>query len=273
MFSVDGDRCNSCGICVDECSPRLIVIDAPKSLPHRIAGGDELCNKCGHCVVVCPTGAIATDVMAPQQCETFDRKLLPSTEQVELLLKTRRSIRTYKDNTVPRKTLKRLIDIARYAPSGHNWQPVNWLVIENPEQTRRLGGMVVDWMRSIVESKPEIAKSMRFDRIVANCDSGIDIILREAPHVVVAHCDKQYGALGQSACVIAATYLELAAYGMGLGACWAGYFQVASNSYRPLVAALALPENHQVHAVLMLGHPKYRYDRIPRRNEPAIIWK
>lgn len=272
-FLVDSDRCNFCGVCVEECSPRIIVMGKPGSLPRRIEGGDELCTKCGHCVAVCPVAAVSTDTAAPQQCEPVDRSLLPTPEQVELFLKTRRSVRTYKDQTVPRKTLKRLVDIARYAPSGHNWQPVNWLVVENPEQTRRFGGMVVDWMRSIVESKPEIARSMRFDRIVANCDRGIDMILRGAPHVIVAHCDKQYGALGQSACIIATTYLELAAYGMGLGACWAGYFHVASNAYKPLTAALDLPENHQIHAALMIGYPKYRFHRIPPRNQPVISWR
>jgi nitroreductase len=108
---------------------------------------------------------------------------------------------------------------------------------------------------------------------VDNSDRGIDMILRGAPHVIVAHCDKQYGALGPSACVIAATYLELAAYGMGLGACWAGYFQVASGAYKPLAEALALPENHQVHAALMVGYPKHRFSRIPLRNQPVVTWR
>lgn len=272
-FSVDASKCNFCGICVDECSPRLVAMDTPESLPYRIEGAEERCNKCGHCVAFCPTAAVTTDIMSPQQCGTFDRKLLPTAEQVELLLKTRRSIRTYKDKQVPRDMLERLIDVARHAPSGHNWQPVNWLVIEDARETRRLGGLVVDWMRSIVDSKPEIASSMHFDRIVDNCDRGIDIILRGAPHVVVAHSQKQFGPLGQSACIIAVTYLELMAYALGLGACWAGYFQVASGSYKPLQAALALPDDHQPHAAMMLGYPKYGYSRIPLRNRPVVAWK
>jgi nitroreductase/Pyruvate/2-oxoacid:ferredoxin oxidoreductase delta subunit len=272
-FSVDASRCNFCGMCVDECSPRLIVMDAPDSLPRRIEGGDELCNRCGHCVAVCPEAAVSIDIMKPEQCAPVDRELLPFVERVEHFLKSRRSIRSYKAKRVPSETLARLIGVARYAPSGHNWQPVNWLVVEKPDETRRLGGMVVEWMCSIVESRPEIAKSMHFDRIVANSDRGIDMILRGAPHVIVAHCDKQYGALGPSACIIAATYLELAAYGMGLGACWAGYFQVAASAYKPLAEALALPENHQVHAALMVGYPKHRFSRIPLRNQPVVTWR
>jgi nitroreductase len=36
------------------------------------------------------------------------------------------------------------------------------------------------------------------------------------------------------ACAIALTYLELATYSLGLGACWAGYFSAAAAFYPPM---------------------------------------
>ena len=273
LFTVNEDKCNFCGMCVDECSPRIIVQDGPDSLPYMVDTGEEACMRCGHCVAVCPTGAVGIEIMAPEQCGTLDRKLLPTAEQVELLLKSRRSIRSYKDEPVPRAKLERLIDIARYAPSGHNSQPVQWLVVEDESETRRLGGMVVEWMRTIVESKPEMAASLRFDRIVALCDGGDDIILRGAPQVIVAHADKMYAAMAPTASVTALTYRELAAYAMGLGACWAGYFHFACGSYKPLQEALNLPEGHQVHGAMMVGYPRHRFSRIPLRNAPTIAWR
>jgi nitroreductase/Pyruvate/2-oxoacid:ferredoxin oxidoreductase delta subunit len=273
LFTVDKDRCNFCGMCVDECSPRIIAQDGPDSLPYMLEVGEEACLRCGHCVAVCPTGAVSIEGITPEQCAALDRKLLPTAEQVELLLKSRRSIRSYKDKPVPRDKLEKLIDIARYAPSGHNSQPVQWLVVEDESETRRLGGMVVEWMRAIVESKPEMAASLRFDRIVELCDGGDDIILRGAPHVVVAHADKLQAAMAPTASVIALTYLELAAYASGLGACWAGYFHFACGSYKPLQEALNLPEGHQVHGAMMVGYPRHRFSRIPLRNAPTIAWR
>lgn len=273
LFTIDEDKCNFCGMCVDECSPRVIVQDGPQSPPHMIDIGEEACLRCGHCVAVCPYGAVSIDIMAPEQCEPLKRVRLPNAGQVELLLKSRRSIRAYRDQPVPREKLEKLIDMARYAPSGHNSQPVQWLVVENTSETRRLGGLVVEWMRGIVESKPEMAASLRFDRIVRLCDGGDDIILRGAPHVIVAHADKANAAMAPTACVIALTYLELAAYASGLGACWAGYFHFACGSYKPLQEALSLPDGHQVHGAMMLGYPKHRFSRIPLRNAAAVIWR
>jgi nitroreductase len=77
----------------------------------------------------------------------------------------------------------------------------------------------------------------------------------------------------QPACIIALTYLELAATAHGLGACWAGYFNAAATVYPPMMEALALPKDHQSFGTLMVGYPKYHYQRLPLRKEPKISWR
>jgi len=272
-FSADCDKCNFCGMCVAECSPRIIEMEGPQSLPFMIEDGEERCRKCGHCVAVCPTAAVSIDIMKAEECAPLSRELLPTAEQVELLLKSRRSVRSYEDKSVLPETLQKLIDIARYAPSGHNTQPVRWLIVEDSKETRRLAGLVAEWMRSIVEANPQGAADWGFDRLVDAWNRGEDMILRGAPHIVVAHADEMYGPLGETACVIAITYLELAAYSLDLGACWAGYFQVACVAYPPLTEALELPQGHHVYAAMMVGYPRYKFSRIPLRNEPEISWR
>jgi nitroreductase/Pyruvate/2-oxoacid:ferredoxin oxidoreductase delta subunit len=271
-FKVDRHKCNFCGMCVAECSPRIIYMEGAQVLPSIIEGGEERCRKCGHCVAVCPTAAVSIDTMKAEECASLNRELLPTAEQVELLLKSRRSIRSYEDKSVPRDTLQRLIEIARYAPSGHNTQPVRWLIVEESKETRLLAGLVAEWMRSIVEVNPQGATDWGFDRLVDAWDRGEDMILRGAPNIIVAHADKVYGPLGETACVIAMTYLELAAYSLDLGACWAGYFQVACGAYPPLMEALELPQDHRVYAVMMVGYPRNKFRSIPLRNEPEISW-
>jgi len=70
---------------------------------------------------------------------------------------------------------------------------------------------------------------------------------------------------GQS-CVISATYLELAAFGFGLGACWAGYVNLAVNMSEDVRKFTGISSRAQAGAAMMLGYAKYRYSRIPLRN-------
>jgi nitroreductase/NAD-dependent dihydropyrimidine dehydrogenase PreA subunit len=259
-------------MCAIECPAGIIVIKEPEALPFMAGGGEAMCMNCGHCVAVCPPGAISLETMKPEDCAPVSKKLLPAPEQVEHFLRSRRSVRVYKEEPVPREMLAKLIDIARYAPSGHNWQPVQWLVIEDTKEVKRLSGLVVDWMRSLIKEAPWVADLLPLDLIVAAWESGVDVIMRDAPHVIVGHAPGD-SASAQTDGVIALTYLELAAYSLGLGACWAGFFQFAAASYPPMLEALQLPEGHQCLGAMMIGYPKYKLSRIPLRNEPKIIWR
>jgi len=269
LFKVDQSKCKKDGICTLECPIKIIQM-GEEGFPVMLA--EDFCINCGHCVSVCPQGAVTLKTMKPEDLIAVQEGLLPGPEQVDHFLSTRRSIRAYKGSTVDRKVLERLIGIAGYAPSGHNAQPVEWLVVENTEEVRRLSGIVVDWMRFMVKEKPEMAGPLHLDMVVARWDAGEDVICREAPHVVLAHGLKK-NPMSSAACTIALTYLELAAYSMGLGACWAGYLGIAAAVFPPMIQALGLPEEHQVFGAMMLGYPKFKYHRIPLRKKPVVIWK
>ena len=269
---VDREKCARDGLCVSECPGRIIRIKDKGDFPELVNGGEEFCINCGHCVAICPEGALTLKSMPLDQCAPVQQSLLPSYEQIDHFLRSRRSVRTYKGRPVDRETLTRLISTARYAPSGHNLQPVHWLVIEDKTEVHRLAGLVTDWMRAMIEAQEPFAKTMHFDRVVEAWDKGLDRVLRGAPHLIVAHADARFSA-SQPACIIALTYLELAVFAERLAACWAGYFNAAANAYRPLQEALSLPTGHQSFGALMVGHPTYTYQRVPLRNEPRIEWR
>lgn len=272
VFSVDHDKCNFCSLCAVECPAGIIVIKGAEALPSWADGGEERCINCGHCVAVCPPGAIGLDTMKPEDCVPVREELLPTPEQLEHFLKSRRSVRVYKEEPVPREMLAKLIDIARYAPSGSNAQPVQWLVVEDTKEVKRLSGAVVDWMRSAINERSPLAETLPLNFLVATWESGVDPIMRGAPHAIVCHAPEDI-ANAQRDGFIALTYLELAAYSQGLGACWAGLFHRAALYYPPMLKALQLPDSHQCLGAMMIGYPKHRLARIPLRNEPAIIWR
>jgi len=269
LFTVDVEKCNHDRLCVENCPAQIIVFDDDCQIPLPSEDAEEICISCGHCVAICPTGALSHTSMTPEDCQPIQRELLPRPEQVEHFLRSRRSIRTYTDQTVDRKLLTHMINTACYAPTGGNSQPVQWHIIYDPNEVQRLAGLVVDWMRHTMQKQPTYATDLHLNRLVADWDSGKDRICRSAPHVVIAHASKDHGS-ALSSCTIALTYLELVAYGSGLGACWAGYFTAAANLWPPMMKALGLPDGHKCFGAMMIGYPKYKYRRISLRN-PAKI--
>jgi nitroreductase/NAD-dependent dihydropyrimidine dehydrogenase PreA subunit len=275
LFTVDPEKCNRDGICVQICPFALIEMKSEDAIPTPVEIAPERCMNCGHCMAVCPTGALTLDTMNPADCIPVQPALQATPEQIAQLVRARRSIRVFKDKPVPRETISHLLDIVAYAPSGHNSQMVQWLVIDDRAEIQRLAGMVIDWMRLVMQMSPDMGRSMEADILINQWDMGRDYIFRSAPALIIAHAPQDHKDIypARSNFTIAMTVLELAALSMGLGGCWAGFFQAAVQFYPPMNEAIGLPPNHLSYECLMLGYPKYRYQRIPLRNAPKITWR
>lgn len=271
LITIDAETCNKDGICAAVCPAGIIDFNKGE-IPKPTANAEEICIRCGHCVAVCPTGSLSHRVMAVDQCPPMLEDLRLSEAQCEQFLRARRSIRRYKEKPVPREKIARLIELARYAPTGHNVQNVEWMALGTRAELDKLAGLTVDWMRWMVVHKKETAQNMNLEVTIRRWEEGHDVILRRAPVVIVTHASKA-DMRAPTSSTIALAYLELAATGMGLGTCWAGYFGYAAANFPPLKKSLALPDGHQALGAMMVGYPKFRYKRLPTRKTPEIIWR
>jgi nitroreductase/NAD-dependent dihydropyrimidine dehydrogenase PreA subunit len=269
---VDQEKCNRDGICVAECPAQVLRLEKGDPCPVPTLDFGEVCLRCGHCVAVCPTGAFSLDWLHADACPEIRSDLAFSPEQAEQFLRSRRSIRIYKSEPVERNLIERLIQMACYAPSAKNAQPWSWIIVEKPSKVAELDVMLVEWMRGVIRANPEAAESLKLPRTVRMWEEGRYKMLRNAPHLIVAHVDRNW-LFGVEDTALALSYIELYAPALGLGATWSGYFYTAYNNYPPLAQALPVPEGRKVVGAMMVGQPKFTYHRLPKRKEPKVEWR
>jgi nitroreductase len=200
----------------------------------------------------------------------LDESLAISLEQAAQLIMSRRSIRSFRNEPVPRGVITRLIDIARYAPTGHNDQEIRWLVIDDAEKIRRFEVIGLDWMKAASQQNPGMDDLLV--GAIRRSEAGVPMFLRNAPALIVTYAATNKPIATVDSSIALATF-DLAANTAGLGCCWAGFFMMAANTFPPLKEDLNLPEDQKVYGALMLGYPNYRYRRIPTRLPANITWE
>ena len=272
LLSVDESKCKQDGFCARDCPTAIIRLKDKESYPEMVPGGEQFCLTCGHCVAVCPHGALSHTKVPFEDCTPIQKELVINEAQAVQFLRSRRSIRYFKDKPVEKQKIQRLIEIARYAPTASNTQLVEWLVFNDKDTLKGFAKMAVDWARALLEKDPRSANLPYIPGIVAAWDFGYDAVLRDAPAMVVATAPKEdlNGTVNLS---LALSYLELAAPSMGLGTCWAGLLKGALQTWPPLQKAIGLPQDHSHYYPMMLGYPKAKYFRLPQRKPPKITWK
>jgi nitroreductase/NAD-dependent dihydropyrimidine dehydrogenase PreA subunit len=271
FFEIDDKKCKRDGVCADECPRKIIILKDKTSVPVPADGASEQCSLCGHCVSVCPHGAFTHSKIKTEDCPPMQSELALNPEQVEHFLRSRRSIRSYKNKDIDHDTLAKLIDIAHYAPTGTNSQQVKWVAITSREKVMEFTGEVVEVFRKMVADNSPTATRLGLARLIAAWDSGSDIITRGAPGLVFAYAPSAY-ALGLVDCMSALSYFDLAAPSLGLGTCWAGFVMLTIAQHPQLQNLIEIPEGYTCHGAMMVGYPRYKYHRLPVRNKADINW-
>lgn len=270
LLSIDQDKCKQDGLCAADCPVGIIRFEGPGHYPELVEDGEAFCLRCGHCVAACPHGAMDHAEVPLAQCPAIDSALAISPAQAEQFLRSRRSVRHFKDKPIEQDLLQRLIETARYAPTASNAQSLAWRVINDAQQVRKISGGVIGWMRDLV-ADPKATVMPYMPLLVQGWDAGMDTILRSAPCLVVAMAPAE-ARNGMVDLTLALSYLELAAPLYGLGTCWAGLLQGALMSVPELKQQVGIPADYSFFYPMMMGYAKTRYYRLPQRKAPNITW-
>jgi len=284
--SIEKDKCNECGICVDRC----MLVFRNNNGDITAEADQDNCNLCGHCVSLCPTGAIIHHQMDMDNFNDIDSNKTDTDEFIQFI-RSRRSHRRFKDKEIPQEALETLVDVCRYAPTGSNRQTVEILVIRNQKKIRRLSDFTVDFFEHSLAQIEKEAQSLAAEgkeipqktesmlsmmvtlkRVVDARKYGFEVIFHQAPAVMIFHSPSSTST-PKDDCVIAATTVSMAAMTLGLGTCYIGLFEFAANRYAPIVEELNLPPGHKVFSVLILGYPKLKYLRTVDRKPMEVRWE
>jgi nitroreductase/NAD-dependent dihydropyrimidine dehydrogenase PreA subunit len=266
-LKVDEAKCTGCGICADVCLTSEISRNSGQT--PKAFRPEEECILCGHCVAACPTAALSVGSITPSVCRVFDQKGMPTISQTDLLLTSRRSTRNFLDKPVTRDTIQEIIDVARYAPSGINAQPIRWLAVTDKKTVRKYAEYTMDWVKSIVKDPDWLKRGPILPMYVSDWEAGRDTITFSAPSLVMSYAEPRW----EEECKMAMTFLDLTAHSRGLGTCWMGLMNMAASLWEPFRSELALPEGTKSFGIMTLGYPKYTYHRIPARREARIQWR
>jgi nitroreductase/ferredoxin-like protein FixX len=272
LFVIDEELCIGCGTCVEACPVNIIDLPDKSDYPIEVEGAAELCINCGHCMSVCEQSALTLKTMPRESCGKTEWDIIPSLRQMEEIIRARRAVRVYQEREVPAKLISRLINAARYAPTGKNSQLLSWMIIQEPDLLDTLVKQTIDWTKDMIESNNPLVDPLNMERVVEAYQAGDDPILHGAPALVLIHAPETHVG-GMVNGTIALTTFELAAFAAGLGTCWAGYLQRAAVDSPALKKTLGIPADHVSCGAMMLGYPDIRYRLVPLRQESRITWR
>ena len=145
-------------------------------------------------------------------------------------IKTRRSIRKYKQKPIPQNIIDEIIECGQMAPSAHNTQPWAFVVVKDKGKLEKLS-QTHQWAPFVKDAQI----------CIVLCCTKNQEVNKSAMHMSVA---------------CAAQNMLLAIHNFGLGSCWTYVQNLDDSSVEQKVRdILEIPKNIDVICMLPIGYP------------------
>lgn len=169
-------------------------------------------------------------------------------------IKTRRSIRRFKQNPVPHGLLEQIVSIASYAPSWKNSQVTRFIVIEDSLMKEKLADYCCgEHNERIIKPAPLlVATTVVIGRSGYERDGSFSTV--RGDNWQAYDC----GAAGQTFC--------LAAHELGLATVIMGLYDLEKAS-----GIIGIPENQQLMALIAVGYPDEQPEAPARKPVETLL--
>lgn len=287
--SINFETCVGCEECVHECPEQLFRIRGDGEAGSRVEWDDphSWCNDCGHCVAICPVTAIGLNGEGGGE-SAIARELCDYATAANLLM-SKRSARRYSDRPVEKSTVEQILEVMRYAPSGHNAQSCEYYIVydeETKEALRKESAKTFQLLKTMAKlrwlikpfvakplfdalDEPDLAEAM--DELIDQYRRGDDPLFFHAPAVVLVTVPRMGGMMTVDS-TSALTYGMLAAHSLGLGTCWMGFTMSAIANSSAIKKCLGIDKNRRISGVITLGYSDVTYERLPPRHPVKVEW-
>jgi ferredoxin len=290
-ITINQSTCKKCHLCLEVCPNKIYIKNSSNEISTRL-DRIQLCIKCGQCMAICSTQSVVVNGLS---YETDFFKLPedgPDERAFYNLIYSRRAIRNFKDKPVPTDLLEKVVDAISFAPPGFPPLKTEIIVVQNSELIRnalpnmvklydKLVGMMGKPICRFFIKKEVGDKKFRsmeshliplLTRRLPELKNGTeDTITRYAPAMILFLAN-QNGEDIQQDISIAATYGMLAIHSLGLGGSIMDLIPPAINKEKELRKRFCIPDTHEVVTSLIIGYPKYKYQRGVKRKLKSVEW-
>ena len=198
------------------------------------------------------------------------------------LLKTRRSVRSFSDEPVSKEDIYKCIEAGRWAMSGGNAQPWDFVIVTDPEMRKKLI-LAKDEVHSELYAIEQTRKEEYQMPALKNEKSYLPF--KDAPAFIVVLADRR----AYQATLLAAQFVMIenqpgtifhkgignatqniitAAHSLGIDAAWLSVDKLWEQSIKGL---LNIPQIYEIPTVIALGHANYEVGPGVRRELSSMV--